>query len=349
MQRTIIKIYLTVSFLFLSTNLYELSAETAHNQETQQKVEGTKDGANKVLIDSLKKAIERTNSEIKKANGDFNTAKKNYEKTDGIVRLNLINRGLDKAVADTIDIKKLETIDADNVQRTKQQEMEVAELKQKIEETTKATEALKAEIEELAVIRDSIVSVTIAKHESLLDKPFSQIEPLFAVIEECRQYNDDAQMRAFISKLDTLYTHQRVYNKGLSLLSTGYDSKKVQESIGEFHQTIALVKESQRDELQDILGKLELYREGVLIFIEFIEGLNKEKLDYFRFEDFCRYKEKMMKENSDRTNKWRERYERCIVPIPYLKKSFELFEQEIKKAPLSHPIIELEILRHKKE
>ena len=349
MQHTTIKICLTAALLLFSTNLYELSAENGRSQEPQQKVEKPKEDANKLLIDSLKKEIARVNGEIKKANGELNAAKKNYEKSAKSVRENLIKCGLDANTANSLDIKELESISTQKNQQAKQQEVKIAELKIKREEAIKATQLLNDQIKELTVIRDSIVKVTIAKYEPLVEKPFSQIEPLATVIKECKQFDDDAKMVEFIAKLNTLYEHQTAYNEGLRLLNLGYDNAKVQESIGNITKIITLVKESQRGELQEILDKLNIYREGVLTLIEFIEGLNKEKGEYFKFEDFCRYKAKMMRENNERTNKWRERYEQFIAPIPYLKKSFESFEQEIQKAPQSHPIIELAILRHKKE
>ena len=338
---------MTAALLLFSTNSYELNAENVRSQEPQQKVEKPKEDANKILIDSLKKEIARVNGEIKKANGELNAAKKSYDKSAKVVRESLVKRGLDISIADTLDIKNLEKINDNTVQRTKQQEIEIAELKIRREESIKATELLDAEIKELAVVRDSVVKATIAKYTPLFDKPFSQLEPVTTIIKECKPFDDDAQMCEFITKLNTLHKYQQVYNDGLKLLNSGYDSGKVQKSIGDFKETIALVSESQRGELQDILGKLEIYRDGVLTLIEFIEGLNKEKGDYFRFEDFCRYKAKMMKENNERTNKWRERYDKYIVPIPYLKNSLNTFEQELQKAPLSRPIIELEILRHK--
>ena len=352
MQRKIIKTCLIAALFLLIGNVWALRAEvvTPQNSKPATLPSTEVDAETMERIKFVESDIQQLETEINGTKGKNGTRGLNGELNDleaernnlvGEIGAQLKKLGFDKAWIEK-NAAKLNDEYNSLSSKAAAQKTELGALSKETKRLTDETEKLNADIKELEAIRDSVVKVTISSKEQLFTKPFSELKSLNDDIKECEKYSDAKEIRNFLTRLYTLRKDKAVYDKGVKMLTSKFDSVKIRQAKLEIEQCKTRANEKQKAEFDKLLKDFDTFEEGVNAFYEFIMILNARRgqSSYFTTPDFEHFFNGM----KERRPEWKDRYDRCIMTNSYLQKGFNKFVEQVRKSPQSHPEIEKEIL-----
>lgn len=201
---------------------------------------------------------------------------------------------------------------------------------------------LSGSVDELESIKNNVSKQLIEENAAILEKPFSQLttEELARVITKCSRYTTDQKINALMSKTEKVLNNKHVYDDAIRILNSKYNKGeliRINERLINVEETNPI----QQSEINQVRGMLAHFEPGMAAFKTFIQEINRRREGSSSYSkddlnhDLSKVKEKLQgKIDSD------------ILSVPYLSKAYNDYLKAINAKPMSHPVIEAEILKY---
>lgn len=197
-----------------------------------------------------------------------------------------------------------------------------------------------SQIQNLANIKDNVSKQVIAENKDYLEKPFREMDlaTLNLIKSKCQKYSSDANVNAFISKIDHIINNKQLFIDIEKVVNSPYNKFEVNKALAAIPQ-FSNINSAQRSEILELKRQLTIFPSGLAAFKEFINNLNRCRNGVSYSVDFYR---------ADKTRIFRNGLEQKVkdelLAVPYLKTKYEKFMEIFKKNPNKHSDIEAEIL-----
>lgn len=193
---------------------------------------------------------------------------------------------------------------------------------------------------ELNKVKQEVCSRLIAENEQYIGQPFSQqtIVQLKEIRKKCSPYISDQKIHSFVEKIDNTINNRIRYDEIQTVLNSKYNKAAISLSLTQINSMKDL-SINQKGELGTMKKQLESFADGLSVFKEFINNLNKcrDGVDYsiVYFQDD---KKRILPKDLE------QRLNTKLLIVPYLKAKYEDFMNAFEKDPNKHSDIEMEIL-----
>ena len=285
------------------------------------------------LKQCLSDSIGIWHKELKKYNDSHASIVKSIEKLEAKVRqeeLKVQKRGV-------IELRRKRDALLEEIRKEKEemhlQDSCLQEIISKLNDKT-------SQIQNLANIKDNVSKQVIAENKDYLEKPFREMDlaTLNLIKSKCQKYSSDANVNAFISKIDHIINNKQLFNDIEKVVNSPYNKFEVNKALAAIPQ-FSNINSAQRSEILELKRQLTIFPSGLAAFKEFINNLNRCRNGVSYSVDFYR---------ADKTRIFRNGLEQKVkdelLAVPYLKTKYEKFMEIFKKNPNKHSDIEAEIL-----
>lgn len=313
------KILLLLILSIFSTNLYAQELETESEQLIKARAE----------LKRLQEESSRLVSDFKKKEQEVEDAESDLaKKLEKYKKLNLDSLGT--------EIKEVKA----RLEELGNRSNEISVL---TEEASKRIAELEQKKRELEQIRNNEVEARINKYSPMLDRPLSILideKTIETINEDCAKYSDSKEMSDFIERVAMISTYIKKYIDAKRSLELEYDQKSLDEKI----DSLVIIKEQlsteQAAEIDELIGTLRNFTEGVKVLQDYFGKLNVERKDpNISSEDIPG-----VIENIEKDETLKSRLKEFVYPIPYLNNALDEFKRAVLSNPKSHPAIERKIL-----
>ncbi len=201
---------------------------------------------------------------------------------------------------------------------------------------------LSGNVAELESIKDNVSKQLIDENTSILEKPFSQMstEELSSVITKCRRYITDQKINALIVKTERVLNNKRVYDDAIRILNSKYNKGELLR-INERLINVKGTNQIQQSEINQVRGMLAHFEPGMAAFKTFIQEINRRREGTSSYS-----KDDLNHDLSKVKEKLQGKIDFDILSVPYLSKAYNDYLKAIIAKPMSHPVIEAEILKY---
>lgn len=201
---------------------------------------------------------------------------------------------------------------------------------------------LSGNVAELESIKDNVSKQLIDENASILDKPFSQltIEELSSIKTKCGRYSSDQKINALLARTEKVLNNKRVYDDAIRVLNSKYNKGeliRISERLINVKETNSI----QYSEISQLRGMLAHYEPGMATFKLFIQELNRRREGATTYSS-----EDLNYDLSAVKKKLQEKIDSEIIQVPYLEKMYNEYLKAVNAKPMSHPVIETEILNY---
>lgn len=201
---------------------------------------------------------------------------------------------------------------------------------------------LRGNVAELESIKNNVSNQLLAENRSVLEKPFSQltIDELTAIKSKCSKYSIDQRINALIAMTDRVLNGKLVYDEAIRILNSRYNKGDLIR-INERLIGISGINFIQKGEINQVGVLLSLFEPGMATFKLFIQEINRRREGVSSYS-----KDDLGHDLSKVKDKLKEKIDSEIMQVPYLKTAFNDYIYAITTKPMSHPVIESEILNY---
>ncbi len=198
-------------------------------------------------------------------------------------------------------------------------------------------------VQKIEDAKDGAIEQVIEANSKYLHQPFAEMTDagLLDIVESCRQYDKDKNVREFIKKVNLYVGYKRSYDNAKDAVKSKFDKSKVAEA-GRNLQAIPEkdITDAQKSEITKLNTQLQSFEPGLVAFKEFIAELNRRRDGGgYTSDDYKDEYPYILKKNGIG-----ERIEAHTMLVPYLKDKFTEYTSIIESKPNDHPAIETEIL-----
>ena len=285
------------------------------------------------LKQCLSDSIEIWHKELKKYDASHASIVKSIEKLEAKVK----QEELKVQKSGVIELRRKRDVLLEEIRKEKEekhlQDSCLQEIISKLNDKT-------SQIQNLANIKDNVSKQVIAENKDYLEKPFREMDlaTLNLIKSKCQKYSSDANVNAFISKIDHIINNKQLFNDIEKVVNSPYNKFEVNKALAAIPQ-FSNINSAQRSEILELKRQLTIFPSGLAAFKEFINNLNRCRNGVSYSVDFYR---------ADKTRIFRNGLEQKVkdelLAVPYLKTKYEKFMEIFKKNPNKHSDIEAEIL-----
>ena len=347
-----LRVYLLLALSFVCFNV---SAQNTEGQKTEGNMSVNEQHDSKLEAESRRKIewegkVSALESQLVRTEGklaELRGTQQNHNK-----KIKDLNTTVKKKqdLLGTVGIQQLKD-QCDSLSKIQQSEYEEKRI---VDDSVQAVDGriaiLEAKVARIQEISNENADRLIAKYQPELEKQFTAISRsrLAEIRKECNNYVDNKRVEDFISYINEVEQLKLTYDNAVKLLDTKYDAKRIAESITNIKSKYDKASAEQKAEFDEVVAKLEMFDDGMEELHKYITYINgkRNRNDDYRRQDFIDDsgiylddKPGCMKKQPD--------IDKYIMPIPYLKKSYEQFNNALKANGNAHPQIENEILNYK--
>lgn len=201
---------------------------------------------------------------------------------------------------------------------------------------------LRENVAELDSIKNKLSKQLLAENQGVLEKPFSQltIDELTAIKTKCSKYSTDQKINALVAKTDIVLNNKHVYDEAMRILNSRYNKVDLIR-INERLRSVSGTNSIQQGEIKQVWDMLSHYESGMATFKLFIQEINRRREGVSSYS-----RDDLNHDLSVVKDKLKGEIDSAIMQVPYLKKAYNDYINEITAKPMSHPAIEPEILNY---
>ena len=201
---------------------------------------------------------------------------------------------------------------------------------------------LRENFAELDSIKNKLSKQLLAENQGVLEKPLSQltIDELTAIKTKCSKYSTDQKINALVAKTDIVLNNKHVYDEAMRILNSRYNKVDLIR-INERLRSVSGTNSIQQGEIKQVWGMLSHYESGMATFKLFIQEISRRREGVSSYS-----RDDLNHDLSVVKDKLKEEIDSEIMQVPYLKKAYNDYINEITAKPMSHPAIEPEILNY---
>ena len=210
-------------------------------------------------------------------------------------------------------------------------------LQHELDSLVEADRQLRGQREQLETAKEAMVQQLIEKHQPLLQRPFRELtaNDITAALGELSRINDHDEVRTLIEQLEHLKQNLDAYGLVGQVLNSPYNAPDVQRAAATL-QSLTDVNAAQREEISHAAQQLRDFEPALAAFRQLITNLNSRGAGSNGYSNSDL--------NDDLSIFHAENVEQKVNNIPYLKKSYAIYINELKINPKRHPAIEREIM-----
>ena len=326
-----LRVYLLLALTFICFNV-SAQEHTDNRQEAEIKKKFEWEGK----VSALESQKTKTQGKLDELSGTQQTCKRKIKDLNNDIKKKVGQLG-------TFGIQQLKD-QCDSLSKVQQMEYEGMRI---VLDSMQAVQGRIALLEEkwerIEKISNENADRLIATYQPELEKRFTAInKSRFANIrKECNNYVDNKRVEDFIGYINEVEQLKLTYDNAVKLLDTKYDAKRIAESITNIKGKYDKASAEQKAEFDEVVAKLEMFDEGMEVLNKYITCINGRR-------NGINYSPRDFRDDSEMyEEKNKADIEKYIMPIPYLKKSFEQFKNALMANGNAHPQIENEILNYK--